>query len=409
MRVVHHVSTSTGFHRCMTSRTRALARTPAPARPPLPGGHAGGPALAGRRARGRPGVRRPAPAAAIEQLARAAGLRPPRRAPATAPSTPWRRTAWPSRSAPTTSSPTWSRPRTACSSPATRTRSPAPPTSPTTPSSPTGATTKTIDGVEYDRVVHRGLHPRRAARPCAPRSGCPRCGRDNTRYDGRFEVPTFAEVLALVKRRGEAHRPRRSASRPRPSTRPTSTPSGLSLEEPMLADLHAARLDKKQSKVLHPVLRGHQPARARPAHDGAARAADLSASGAPYDQVVAGTGVTYADLVTRAGLRGVAQYADWVGPDKAMVLPRRRDRRERRADRAACADAHRGGPEAWWSTRSATRTSSWPPTFRRGDRPERQGRRLRRDHRLPRRRRGRVLRRLPRLRRRRARRLARRG
>ena len=46
-----------------------------------------------------------------------------------------------------------------------------------------------------------------------------------------------------------------------------------------------------------------------------------SASGSPYDQVVKGTGVTYADLITRKGLVKVARYADWVGPDKSQVLP----------------------------------------------------------------------------------------
>ena len=48
--------------------------------------------------------------------------------------------------APTTSSPTWSRPRTACSSRATRTRSRARPTSPTHPEFAARRTTKTIDG-----------------------------------------------------------------------------------------------------------------------------------------------------------------------------------------------------------------------------------------------------------------------
>jgi len=48
----------------------------------------------------------------------------------------------------------------------------------------------------------------------------------------------------------------------------------------------------------------------------------LSASGAPYDFVAAGDGRTYADLVTPAGLREIAGYADVVGPDKNQIVPR---------------------------------------------------------------------------------------
>ena len=48
---------------------------------------------------------------------------------------------------------------------------------------------------------------------------------DNTRYDGRFEVPTFTEVLELV-RRQRSWPVARSASPRRPSTPATSTPSG---------------------------------------------------------------------------------------------------------------------------------------------------------------------------------------
>jgi glycerophosphoryl diester phosphodiesterase len=51
----------------------------------------------------------------------------------------------------------------------------------------------------------------------------------------------------------------------------------------------------------------------------------LAASGTPSDTVVAGSGPTYADLVTPAGLRGVARYAQGIGPDELQVIPRRAD------------------------------------------------------------------------------------
>jgi glycerophosphoryl diester phosphodiesterase len=46
-----------------------------------------------------------------------------------------------------------------------------------------------------------------------------------------------------------------------------------------------------------------------------------AATGAPYDLVAAGDPRTYADLVTPAGLRRVARYADALGPDKTQVVP----------------------------------------------------------------------------------------
>ncbi len=48
----------------------------------------------------------------------------------------------------------------------------------------------------------------------------------------------------------------------------------------------------------------------------------LSKTGAPADQVAQDTGYTYADMTTPRGLRRIARYAEWVGPDKDMVLPR---------------------------------------------------------------------------------------
>jgi glycerophosphoryl diester phosphodiesterase len=48
----------------------------------------------------------------------------------------------------------------------------------------------------------------------------------------------------------------------------------------------------------------------------------MEASGAPYDFIASGDTRTYADLATAEGLREVAQYADAVGVDKSLVIPR---------------------------------------------------------------------------------------
>jgi glycerophosphoryl diester phosphodiesterase len=47
-----------------------------------------------------------------------------------------------------------------------------------------------------------------------------------------------------------------------------------------------------------------------------------SATGAPADFIANGDPRTYADLTSPAGLKGVAKYATFLGPDKNQVVPR---------------------------------------------------------------------------------------
>ena len=142
----------------------------------------------------------------------------------------------------------------------------------------------------------------------------------NTRFDGRYEIPTLDEVLALAKR---ASRETGRTIGVAPETKhPTYFDSiGLSLEEPLLADLHEAKLDKKRSKV---TIQSFEVSNLREldTRTELPLAQLMDASGAPYDQVVAGTGVTYASMATKDGLADVAEYADWAAPNKNLVLPR---------------------------------------------------------------------------------------
>jgi glycerophosphoryl diester phosphodiesterase len=48
----------------------------------------------------------------------------------------------------------------------------------------------------------------------------------------------------------------------------------------------------------------------------------LDATGRPYDFVVSGDPRTYADLATPAGLRFISRYADGIGPNKNLIVPR---------------------------------------------------------------------------------------
>ncbi|WKN49644.1 glycerophosphodiester phosphodiesterase [Nocardioides sp. Arc9.136] len=163
---------------------------------------------------------------------------------------------------------------------------------------------------------------------------------DNTRYDGRFEVPTFAEVLELVKRlRKETGRTIGVA----PETKhPTYFDSiGLSLEEPMVRLLRKHDLDGRRAKVL---IQSFETSNLRELD----RMVDapieqlVDAAGGPFD--LAGSGTTYQQLVTPAGLRRIARYADWLGPNKDLVLPRDAAGAAT-APSSLVADAHRAGLE----------------------------------------------------------------
>lgn len=141
----------------------------------------------------------------------------------------------------------------------------------------------------------------------------------NTRYDGQFQIPTFDEVLALVRK--ESRRGRTIGVAPE-TKHPTYFQSiGLGLEKPMLRSLRKAGLDSARSKVL---IQSFETTNLRRlAKQTRVPLEQLtSAGGAPYDLVVAGDPRTYADIMSPAGLRDVATYADWLGPEKNSVIPR---------------------------------------------------------------------------------------
>lgn len=128
----------------------------------------------------------------------------------------------------------------------------------------------------------------------------------NTRYDRRYEVPTFSEVLTLVAE--ESHRLGRRIGVYPETKHPSYFASiDLPLEEPLLTELVRHRMDSVGDPVF---IQSFEPGNLRRLR---------ARTELPLVQLVSATGRV--DLATDTGLRRVAQYADAVGVDKELVSP----------------------------------------------------------------------------------------
>ena len=153
----------------------------------------------------------------------------------------------------------------------------------------------------------------------------------NTRFNGQFEVPTLEEILELL---AAVQQQREAAARQRGLPAParigiypeTKHPSyfaglGLAMEEQLVGALHrygyqgpdggahiqcfeVSNLKAMRQMTQLPIVQL------------------IDSEGAPYDFVMRGDKRTYADMVTPAGLKEIATYADAIGPYKLMILTR---------------------------------------------------------------------------------------
>jgi glycerophosphoryl diester phosphodiesterase len=99
---------------------------------------------------------------------------------------------------------------------------------------------------------------------------------------------------------------------------------GLSLEEPLVAELRRNGFDSARSAAM---IQSFEVGNLKQLH----RLTDvplvqlISSSGQPYDFTLAGDPRTYQDLVTPRGLRDIARYADYLSVEKSALIPRQAD------------------------------------------------------------------------------------
>ena len=138
----------------------------------------------------------------------------------------------------------------------------------------------------------------------------------STEYDGQFEIPTFEEILTLL---AEVNKDRKKPVGVYPETKHPSyfVLIGLPHEAPVLAvrDRFGSRGRTAPVFIQSFEVGNLMDLRAR---------SDLpliqlmDGEGGPADR----PGTSYAAMTSPAGLKMIAAYADGIGPNKAMVIPR---------------------------------------------------------------------------------------
>lgn len=138
----------------------------------------------------------------------------------------------------------------------------------------------------------------------------------NMAFDGQFEIPTFEEIILLAKAK-EKESGRRIGIYPETKHPSYFSSIGLPHEAPLLAMLEKHGFTGKDDPLFIQsfevgnlkALRGKTRLRLIQL---------MSKDDGPADDPAA----TYATMATPAGLKEIASYADGIGVEKAMVIPR---------------------------------------------------------------------------------------
>ncbi|MCX4968275.1 glycerophosphodiester phosphodiesterase [Streptomyces sp. NBC_00654] len=193
---------------------------------------------------------------------------------------------------------------------------------------------------------------------------------ENTLYDGRWEIPTFEEVLRWADKEG------RRRGRPVWLYVETKHPTyfrglGLGLEEPLARLLRRHNRHRANSPL---ILQSFEPGSVQRLSRLVATPRVVLLSGPkerPWDFVEAGDPRTVADLVTPAGLKWMASFAQGIGPTLDLIIPKDASGRLT-SPTALVKDAHAQGLVLHPYT-MRNENSFLPADFRRGTDPSAYG------------------------------------
>jgi glycerophosphoryl diester phosphodiesterase len=227
-------------------------------------------------------------------------------------------------------------------------------------------TRKVIDGVEIEGWFTEDF-TLAELKTLRARERIPDIRPANTRFDRQFEIPTFDEILSMIRaldaqraaaaRRlaalGQARAGARSKVRSKAGSRSRAhseahrtrsrAPSPLlprpigvypETKHPSYFDGLELSMDRTLLQTLsrHGYVGSKAPVFIQSFEVGNLRRLRkktrlpmvqlIEATGAPFDFAAAGDPRTYADLITPAGLADISTYADAIGPNKSLVIPR---------------------------------------------------------------------------------------
>ena len=179
-------------------------------------------------------------------------------------------------------------------------------------------TTKSIDGAEMTGWFTEDF-TLAELRTLRARERLPQLRPANTAFDGLYQIPTFEEIIRLVRARA-AETGRTIGIYPETKHPSYFASIGLPHEAPLLAALAAQGYDSADDALFIQSFEVDNLKRL----DGLTplRLIQLvSDSGSPPDR----SDLTYADMMSAEGLAQVATYADGIGPAKSMVIARNPD------------------------------------------------------------------------------------
>lgn len=177
-------------------------------------------------------------------------------------------------------------------------------------------TTKIIDGVSHtgwfaEDFTLREIKTLRAV------ERLPQLRPASAKYDGQFEIPTLAEIIALAK--AETRTTGRAIGIYPETKHPSYFQSiGKPMEAKLVAELNAAGWDSADAPVF---IQSFEVNNLKALHAiTKIRLIQLmDASGGPADAGVNGAPASYAAMATPAGLRAIASYAYGIGPNKNLI------------------------------------------------------------------------------------------
>lgn len=183
-------------------------------------------------------------------------------------------------------------------------------------------TTKVIDGTTFADDWFTEDFTLAELKTLRAKERLPDVRQRNTIYNGRYEIPTFQEVIDLrTQLSHELHRDVGLVPELKHSTYFRSI--GLALEEPFVQTLRANGIANRGGKV---IVQSFEVANLK-ALDGRLPGVPLvqlfdAKTKKPGDVLAAGGTLTYGQMATPAGLPDVARYAEVASPSKDYIVPR---------------------------------------------------------------------------------------